>query len=362
MLSVITLFLCIIFASALFSMSEAAILSLPLVRARVFYEQKKPNAKDLLYIKENINEVNSSVVVANNIINIVGSMFVGNLVTEQYGNQWLGLASAVLSFFIIIASEIIPKTIGERYKVTLSLMLAKPLRWLHFVFKPIVSMIFFILKPIMKETTHPRVTEEEIKMMLKFARAEGTVEMDEELLCSRVFKLNDVRAAQIMKPVDQIYSLPANKTLGDLKDQIVNSRFSRIVVYDKNHLDIVGTVQHRTLLREIAKDNYTSYIRDYMTEPIFVNWFTKADDLLEKFQAYHTHLFITKDSQGKVVGIVTMEDVLEELFGEIYDEKDVVKPKVEDNPEEKESKLENIDVEDIDVDKIDVDNINIDKD
>ena len=165
-------------------------------------------------------------------------------------------------------------------------------------------------------------------MMLKLGRAEGTVEMDEEVLCNRVFKLNDVSAMQIMKPMNQIYALPAEKTLADVKDDIINSRFSRIAVYAKDPLDIVGTVQHRILLREIAKDNYQAKVRDFMVDPIFVNRFTKADTLLEKFQAYHQHLFIVQDSKGKDVGLVTMEDVLEELFGEIYDEKDVIKPEV----------------------------------
>lgn len=322
MITVILLFLGIVIASGLCSMSEAAILSLPLVRARILYEQKRKNSKVLLYIKENITFAIASIVILNNAINIVGSIFVGQQVAEQFGNQWLGVASTALTFSIIVASEIIPKTIGERYKVSLSLFLAKPLRVLLWIFRPLVELILKATKPFVSDQKLPKVTEEEIKMMLKLGRDEGTVEMDEEVLCNRVFKLNDVRAAQIMKPIDQIYALPANKTLEEVKGAIINSRFSRIAVYDKDPVDIVGMVQHRILLREIAKDNYQSYVRDFMTEPIFVNWFTKADALLEKFQAYQQHLFIVQDSQYKDVGLVTMEDVLEELFGEIYDEKD----------------------------------------
>ena len=328
MVTIIILFLSIIIASGLCSMSEAAILSLPLVRARILYEEKRRDSGDLLYVKKNITYVIASIVIVNNAVNIVGSIFVGQQVALRFGNQWLGVASTVLTFSIIVVSEIIPKTIGERYKISLSLFFAKPLRLLLWLFRPLVALIIQMTKPFVSSRKLPRVTEDEIKMMLKLARAEGTVEMDEEVLCNRVFKLNDVRAVQIMKPMDQIYALPAHKTLADVKEDIINSRFSRIAVYDKDPLDIVGTVQHRILLREIAKDNYRAHIRDFMREPIFVNWFTKADALLEKFQAYHQHLFIVQDSKGKDVGLVTMEDVLEELFGEIYDEKDVIKPKV----------------------------------
>ena len=327
MVTVIILFLTIIIASGLCSMSEAAILSLPLDRARILHEEKRRHSRDLLYIKENITYAIASIVIINNAVNIVGSIFVGQQVALRFGNQWLGVASTVLTFSIIVASEIIPKTIGERYKIALSLFFAKPLRLLLWLFRPLVVLIIQITKPFVGDRKLPRVTEDEIKMMLKLGRAEGTVEMDEEVLCNRVFKLNDVRAVQIMKPMDQIYTLPAHQTLADVKEDIINSRFSRIAVYDKDPLDIVGTVQHRILLREIAKDNYQAHVRDFMREPIFVNWFTKADALLEKFQAYHQHLFIVQDSKGKDVGLVTMEDVLEELFGEIYDEKDIIKPK-----------------------------------
>jgi len=310
-------------------MSEAAILSLPLVRARILLDQKKRNSKDLLYLKENIHQTLILIVIFNNTINVVGSIFIGQYIVSLYGNQWLGLTSGVLTFFIIIAAEIIPKSLGERYKVRLSLIFAKPLRILLWIFTPLINLILPIIRPFVHERTLPRVTEEEIKMMLKLGRAEGTVEMDEEVLCNRVFKLNDVRAMQIMKPMDQIYALPADKTLADVKEDIINSRFSRIAVYAKDPLDIVGTVQHRILLREIAKDNYQARVKDFMVDPIFVNWFAKADTLLEKFQAYHQHLFIVQNSKGEDVGLVTMEDVLEELFGEIYDEKDVIKPKAE---------------------------------
>jgi len=323
MVGLILLFICVIITSGICSMSEAAILSLPFVRARILCEEKRRNAKVLLYIKENIDLAIASIVILNNAINIIGSIFVGQMVTVIWGNQWLGLASTVLTFTIIIVSEVIPKTVGERYKVPLSLFFARPVRAIIWFLNPVVKAIIFLSRPFAKKRTLPRVTEEEIKMMLKLGRDAGTVEMDEELLCNRVFKLNDLRAHHMMKPIGQIYALPAGKTLRELKDTVISSPYSRIAVYDKDPLDIVGMVQHRALLREIAKDNYGASVKDFMTKPIFVNQSMKADALLERFQAYHQHLFIVQDNKGKDVGLITMEDVLEELFGEIYDEKDI---------------------------------------
>jgi len=125
-------------------MAEAAILSLPLVRARILCESRRKHSRDVLYLKENITLVIAAIVIINNVINIVGSVFIGHFVTQRFGNQWLGIASTVLTFSIIIAAEIIPKTLGERHKIPISLFFAKPLRFILFVFRPLVELIMRI--------------------------------------------------------------------------------------------------------------------------------------------------------------------------------------------------------------------------
>jgi CBS domain containing-hemolysin-like protein len=322
MLALIVLIVSILIASGICSMTEAAILSLPLIKARILFENKRKGSRDLIIIKENIHSAVATIVVLNNSINIIGSIFVGRMVTGLFGSQWLGVTSAVLTFFIIIIAEIIPKTIGEHHKVPVSLISAKPLRIAIFILKPIVSIVVFSSTHFRRKTTLPKVTEEEIKMMLKIGQREGTVEMDEEVLCNRIFKLNDLKTNQMMKPIEKIYALESNQQLIDVKDKITDSPYSRIVVYDKDISRIVGICQQRVLLRELSRDNYNAKIKDFVTRPIFVNENERADSLLEKFQAYHQHLFIVKDNKGKNIGIITMEDVLEELFGEIYDERE----------------------------------------
>ena len=305
-------------------MVEAAVLSLPLVKARILADQKRKGSRDLLIIKENIHAAVATIVVLNNSVNIVGSIFVGQHALRIFGNEWLAISSALVTFLIIVVSEVIPKTIGEHYKVSVSLASAKAIRIAIWILRPLTQILIFATKMFRKRSTIPKVTEEEIKAMLKLGRAAGTVEVDEENLCNRAFKLNDVRAFHIMKPIGQIYALPATQKLIEAKESILNSQYSRIAVYDKDVSNIIGICQQRVLLKEIAKDNYEAEIKDFISRPIFVNENEKADELLSKFQAYHQHLFIVRDKAGKNVGIVSMEDVLEELFGEIYDEKDKV--------------------------------------
>ncbi|MDP6685751.1 MAG: hemolysin family protein [Candidatus Omnitrophota bacterium] len=322
MIQLSVLIVIVLFSSGLCSMTEAAILSLPLVRARILFDQKRKGSKDLLFIKENIHAAIATIVVLNNSINIIGSIFVAHQVLKLFGNEWLAVASALFTFLIIVISEAIPKTIGEHYKIRVSLSSAKVLRGIIWILKPLVWVLIFTTRLFRKKSAVPKVTEEEIKIMLRLGRAAGTVEVDEEKLCNQVFKLNDVTSAAIMKPIQKIYALPSDKTLIEMKDFILSSPYSRIAVYDKDISNIVGVCQQRVLLREIAKDNYDANIGAFMSRPIFVDENEKADDLLTKFQAYHQHLFIVKNKENRNVGIVSMEDVLEELFGEIYDEKD----------------------------------------
>lgn len=322
MLSLIAFIFFIIFFSFLCSLSEAAILSVPHLRSRMLVDQKRRGAKDLLYLKENMATAIASLVIVNNCVNIIGPMFIGQQVILRWGNHWLGVVSAVLTFLIIFVGEVVPKAIGEHFKVPVALTVAKPVRLLSEVLRPLVRAGTAVVK-FFGGKEPPRVTEEEIKMMLKLGRDAGTVETDEAELCNRVFHLNDLRALHVMKPIREAYMLPADKTLQELKDKIISSPYNRIIVYEQNTSNIVGIVQHRILLREMAKDNLNSKIKDWMLVPIFVNQMIKTDALMEKFQSLHQHLFIVRDHASQNIGLVSMEDVLEELFGEIYDEKDI---------------------------------------
>ena len=323
MLILIIFIFSVLLVSGICSMTEAAILSLPLMRARILSEKKKKGSDNLLFIKENIHSAVATIVILNNAVNIIGAVFVGQMIAGIFGNQFLGIFSAVLTFAIIVIAEVIPKTIGEHYKVAVSLAAAGSLKVVMWIFNPLVKSIELLMHPFKDKKTRSWVTEEEIKILLRLGRSAGTVELDEETLINRVFKLNDLKAFQMMKPIVNIYSLDGNKTLAEERKHVTDSPYSRIAVYEKNPSNIIGVCQQRIILREIANDNYQAHIKDFMSKPIFIDEGEKADGLLEKFMSYHQHLFIVRDKKGKNIGIISMEDVLEELFGEIYDEKDI---------------------------------------
>lgn len=277
---------------------------------------------DLLFVKENIHSAVATIVILNNAINIIGAVFVGQMAAKLFGNQFLGIFSAVLTMAIIIIAEVIPKTIGEHHKAAVSLASAKILRILMWIFKPAVKSMALLMVPFRRKAKEPWVTEEEIKILLRLGRAAGTVELDEEALINRVFKLNDLDARHMMKSMENIYALDGTRTLLEEKEHIINSPYSRIAIYEKNPANIVGISRQRVLLKEIANDNYNVQVKKFMSKPVFADENEKADGLLEKFRSYHQNIFIVRNKQKKNIGIITMEDVLEELFGEFYDEKD----------------------------------------
>ena len=322
MISLFLLILFVLIASGLCSMLEAAILSISLTRSRILADQKKAGSRALLRIKGRIERPIAAIVIVNNTVNIVGSIFVGHKAALLFGNQWLGVCSGCLTFLIILFAEIIPKTLGERFREPVALAGARSLLVLTAALLPLIQIATFILRPITRKMKKPWVTEEEIKTLVRLGKEIGAVELDEERLIHRVFRMNDVKAAEVMTPLEKIYALPAGRTLKELRDEIVSSPHSRIVIYDKNPEKVVGVCQQRMLLRQIADDNYQAKVEEFASSPIFVSQDSRADDLLDMFRAYHQHLFIVQDKKNKNLGIVTMEDVLEELFGEIYDERD----------------------------------------
>jgi CBS domain containing-hemolysin-like protein len=320
MSNLIILIFVIIVGSALFSGLEAAIFAISLAQAKILKEQKKKGADALVKIKEKMSRPITVIVVFNNITNIVGSIFVGVLTADILGSTWLGGVSAVLTFLIIIFGEIIPKTIGENYAEKITLRAAKPLLFMTTVFSPLVWMLEKITDRF--ATAKKIVSEEELQILSQLGHLEGTIEEDERDMIKKVFELNDLSAKDIMTPRTVVVSFPKEKTLSELEEKIYNLPNARIPVYSKNLDNVIGVCQRRDLLTALARDNKSAKISEFIKPAIYVKESAKADELLPLFQRKRYHLAIVKDEFGGTSGVVTLEDVLEQLVGEIVDETD----------------------------------------
>jgi len=221
MLKLAIIVLIILIGSALCSATETALLSISPIKVQQLAQSRKTTALALWAIKKKIHRPMATVVIVNNIFNIVGSILIGNIATSVLGNGWLGIFSAILTFLVIVFGEIIPKTLGERYGMQFALMVALPVHGLTFIFNPIVWLMEKITSPFTQGKKLPTTNEAEIMFLTRIGYKEGVIEGDEAEMIGRVFRLNDKSAWDIMTPRIATTYLYSYSTLAEVKLEIL---------------------------------------------------------------------------------------------------------------------------------------------
>lgn len=321
MQTLIIIIFIVLAGAALVSMVETAVFSMSLSKARILVEKRRKGSTALLKVKENMSGPITVIAILANAFSIVGSIIIGAMTSQVLGNAWLGVVSAILTFLIIIFGEIIPKSIGENYAEQISLIATKPLLSLVRIFSPIIWVIEKVTDVF--AVSRKTVSEEEIRILSNLGHMEGSIESDEREMIQKVFMLNDLSARDIMTPRTVMVALNGNKTIGELENEIYSLSHSRLPVYSKNLDNIIGICHQRNLLIALAKGEKSKKITDLRQEAIFVPENMKADIMLPFFQKQRCHLAVVVDEFGGTSGVVTLEDVLEQLVGEIVDEKDM---------------------------------------
>ena len=322
MLSLILTVIIVLLGSAFCSMAETVLLSVPEIKVRQWAHAQKRGASILLQIKKKMSRPIATIVILNNIFNIVGSVLIGQQTTDVLGSQWLGLFSGFLTFLIIIFAEIIPKTLGQKNADFLSLIIAFPVKILTLLFTPLVWLMEKLTEPLTKGKVLPTTNETEIKFLTDIGRNEGVIEKDEAEMIQRVFHLNDLSALDLMTPRIIVTYLKGDLTLAECQDTIINSEHSRILIVEDSIDEVIGIGFKNELLTAIIQGKGNEKLRHLAQNVNFVPETIRADYLLENFQELRQHLVVVIDEYGGVSGLVTLEDVLEVLTGEIVDETD----------------------------------------
>ena len=317
--------LLLLLLSGLTSMAEAAIFSVPPSRVHLAVEYGRRGSRRLLRIKEEIQRPVATLVVLNNCVNIGGSIFVGFLAEREFGDKLIALYSAVLTFLVILFAEIIPKTVGERFCESIALAAAAPLLLITNLILPLIWIIEKLTRPFYGKRRRPFPSEEEIRVLARLGNEKGEISGHESELIRRAFLLNDVTAEDIMTHRLKLSALPAGKRLADLRPEDIDYSHSRLLVTEEGDLDkIRGLVFQRDLLLALAQSRTDATIGDLKKSVPFVYKSTPGHKLLQQFQRTRQHLFVVVDEYGGTSGVVSLEDVLEELVGEIHDETDPV--------------------------------------
>mgnify|MGYP001405751144 CR=1 FL=1 len=323
MLELIGAVMLLLLASALCSGTEAAIFSLSLAKARQMAERGE-TGRTVCNIRERPARPISVLVILNNLANIVGTYFIASLAASRLEGVWATAFPFVLTALVILLSEILPKTIGERYHAKIAWVTARPLYWMTFLLTPIVWSIELFISLLVKHQ-HPLATtsECEIKALVRIGEQEGVIEDNEHNLISRVFEMNDKTAWDIMTPRTALTWIRGIEPISVAKEKIGLSQHSRVVVVGETLDDVKGIIHKSTILRLLVEGYDKDALVEDLVEPVnFFHEDTPTDELLEHFKTSRVHLAVVLDNFGGLSGIVTLEDVLEVLTGEIVDETD----------------------------------------
>jgi len=316
-------------SSALASGTEAALFAIPQSKVMTLVQEKRRGSMALHKVKENMARPIMAIVIINNIANIIGSIAVGAIAEARFGHYdglpVVGIISGILTFLVILFAEIIPKTIGENRHVQISLFMAPAILFLTKAFLPGIWITEKLTMPVNKwlGTEQSVTSEEEILALTELGRKSGVIEQRESDLIQRVFELNDITAWDIMTPLARVDALDMNKTLSEVKEDVMNFTHTRIPVYDDSINHIMGVVHVRDLLKAMAEDKMDLKVGALAKEASFVPESNRGNDLLHHFKQSKQHLVIVMNAFGTVLGVLSLEDVLEELVGDIVDETDV---------------------------------------
>jgi len=321
MWELITAVIVLLIGSAICSGTEAAIFSLPLTKARQLAEKSK-NGKVVHRIRKNPARPISTIVIFNNLANIVGTYFVAYLATSTLTPKSQTWFPFVLTGMVILFSEIIPKTVGERFCVIISSAMARPLMALTWLITPIVWIIEKITLLLVGHNHSQITSEQEIRALARIGGQEGIIDEDESQMIGKIFELDDVTARDIMTPRTAVTWVRGIDPISVAKYPIGESQHSRILVIGETVDDIKGIILKSTMLRILLGDSEDSVVEDHIEPVQLVRESTPADELLAYFKQSRVHLAVVVEKYGGVSGIVTLEDVLEVLTGEIVDETD----------------------------------------
>jgi CBS domain containing-hemolysin-like protein len=316
----------LVLSSAIISAAEIGFFSVSETKLRALADAGTKRAAMALHLRANPQRLLSTIMVVDKLVD-TGAAFLTTLLTLRLFESELIAAVAVglLTFLLLIYGEIVPKTLAVKHSLTLALAMAYPVYGIQQAMKPIL----FVLEPIIDQLTGgqgvtvPLVSEEEVKIMLDEGGKAGMIETEEVKMIKNVFQLNDITAEDAMTPRIYVFALDGHLCLKDAREQIFKSKYSRIPVFDGTLDNITGILYRDKALMELAQNRSDVRLKDIANPALFVPGGKTADDLMKQFQREKRHMAIVVNEFGGVMGLVTLEDLLEEVVGEIMDETDI---------------------------------------
>jgi len=325
----LTLLVILLLIGALTAASETSIVAASIIKLRRLAADRSKTARMILKVLEAPEKFFGTIVVANNIVNSFIAALVTAVIISLIGeNSKSILIAALISAFFIVVFEVAAKTLSAGNPVRISLALVRMVRVLIFIFSPAVralSVITNFIVNLMGGRTKGKpslMVEDEIKALIRIGEEESPRYKDKYRMLSKVFEFGDTIVKTVMVPKDKMMRIDINAGIEDILDNVLESGYSRLPVYKDRPDNIIGVINMKDLLG-LSINRDLVILQDIIYPPVFIPESKNVAELLKEFQKGHTHLAIVVDSRGKVQGLVTLEDLLEEIVGEIQDEYDI---------------------------------------
>ncbi len=317
----------LLLCSSFFSASETALTSLSKIRIRHMVDEGIKGAGQINKLLDEPGKLLGTILVGNNIVNIAASAIATSLALDLLGSVGVGVSTAVMTIFVLIFGEITPKSLAAQNSERVSLKVAKPLAILVYIMNPVVMVFTYITNILIKMfggnagVIQPFITEEELRTIVNVSHEEGVLEVAEKQIINNVFEFGDMHVKDVMIQRTDIIAIDQQSDLNEIIGTIKKEQFSRYPVYVDRIDDIVGIVNVKDFVF-LSDDNEIFEIEKYIRKPFYTFEYRKIIEVFNEMKKNRVHMAIVLDEYGGTAGIVTIEDLLEEIVGDIQDEYD----------------------------------------
>ncbi|MGD2138084.1 MAG: hemolysin family protein [Gammaproteobacteria bacterium] len=312
--------------SGVFSGSETALVALSLARVEGLVKEGRHGAAALYRLKQDPSRMLTTILIGNNLVNIAASAIATVMATRLFGAAGPGIAVGVLTLVILVFGEITPKSLATRYSERISLFIATPMLGFMRLIYPLVWLFGYLTRWMHRlagGVGDPTVTESEVIYMLGYGEREGTIARGEREIIERVFQFNDLKVRDVMTPIGGVFTLDRNLRVGEVLPAVTGGTFSRIPLYCEQPDNLQKVLSLRDVLEAVTDGRTDMTLEEIAHDLRYVPEQQTIADLFKMFRRSTQHFAAVVDEYGAVRGVVTMEDLLEELVGEIYDESDI---------------------------------------
>ena len=319
--------LILLILSGFFSSAETALTTVNRMRIRGLADEGSKRAKTVMCITDDTSKMLSAILIGNNVVNLSAASLTTTL-AYNLGGSMVAVASAVLSVLIILFGEITPKTMSTLYAEKISFAYAGAIHVLMVVLTPVIFIVnklsmavLFLLRVDPNKKQDP-ITEDELRTIVEVSHEEGVIESEEKKMINNVFDFGDAVAKDVMVPRIDMVMVDVNATFDELMELFQNERFTRIPVYEENTDNVIGIVNMKDFILFDHEKEKNFSIRDYLRQPLYTYEYKKTAELMLEMRKTFNNIVIVLDEYGATAGLITLEDMLEEIVGEIRDEYD----------------------------------------